>query len=210
MSGIEPARIEAFHVGPFDDRHPPRSPIKLWVFFDTLRCAIYPAGLAQGFNGYVQLPEDSVDRLLAEVYDNFEQERQNDPDYRDRFGPRRRPWSALGYQILSDLQVHGSLTYGPDEQGWVGFDTGHAGDDWSDAELERHLNTAENHQVWLQLQRMWEMVGRDSWPPGRVSRSGPPLRWDRDWTIELLIEETEALAAQVYERLRGAGVLNGV
>jgi hypothetical protein len=28
------------------------------------------------------------------------------------------------------VEVHGGLTYGPDEDGWVGFDTLHAGDAW--------------------------------------------------------------------------------
>lgn len=51
-------------------------------------------------NGYVQLPEDHVARNAS--YD----------------------------QINRTISAHGGLTYGPDEDGWVGFDTGHSGDYW--------------------------------------------------------------------------------
>lgn len=207
---VEPARIPRFHEGPFDDHHIERNPIKLWVWNDTIRCAIYPAGHCGGFNGYVQLPETSPDRLIAEVYNSFENQRHSEPDVRDR---DIIPWNRqyhVGYDILQDIAVHGGLTYW-DQDGWIGFDTGHAWDDWPDEELERFLNTPENQPSWRKLNYYWDLLGRDSWPSGRMGRQAGLERdsWDIDWTMGKLEREVEELAAQVYERLRGAGVLNG-
>lgn len=51
-------------------------------------------------NGYVRLPSDHLARNAS--YD----------------------------QINRTISVHGGLTYGPDDEGWTGFDTGHSGDYW--------------------------------------------------------------------------------
>lgn len=52
-------------------------------------------------------------------------------DVRDRF-PQNRGYHFCGYvQAPStdfdnqDIEVHGGVTYGPDEDRWIGFDAGH-------------------------------------------------------------------------------------
>ena len=37
------------------------------------------------------------------------------------------------------LRVHFGITYGPDEDGWMGFDTVHAGDYWAPDDLVEYL-----------------------------------------------------------------------
>jgi len=41
--------------------------------------------------------------------------------------PDGHPWSGLDYDAI-DVRVHGGLTFARD--GWIGFDTLHAGDYW--------------------------------------------------------------------------------
>lgn len=45
--------------------------------------------------------------------------------------PAGHPWQRLDLQMGAvDVDVHGGITYGPDPDGWVGFDTLHSGDYW--------------------------------------------------------------------------------
>ena len=44
--------------------------------------------------------------------------------------PEAHPWRAGDPDILDHIDAHGGITYGPDKQGWIGFDTGHYGDHW--------------------------------------------------------------------------------
>jgi hypothetical protein len=197
----EPAPVEAFEAQG-------RTAIKTWVFFDTLQCAIYWG--YGGFNGYVRLPEGSIDRTIAEVVDDVREDTPTRP------GALGLPVSSvpMGYDMLQDLQVHGGVTFGPDD-GWIGFDTAHAGDNWTDEEIEKYLREGDPAS-WEELERRRSVMekagfGRDMAIPGRFGREhGSLSMWDRDWTMEQLVEETNALAAQVYERLRGLGVLAGV
>jgi hypothetical protein len=50
--------------------------------------------------------------------------------------PEGHPWRDLDLQ-LDDWdkgpKIHGGVTYGPTAEGWVGFDTLHAGDYWPGA-----------------------------------------------------------------------------
>src|SRR5664279_3769847 len=48
----------------------------------------------------------------------------------------RRSADVLGYEGIP-VDVHGGLTYGPDDAGWIGFDTGHAWDLWTIEELSK-------------------------------------------------------------------------
>lgn len=197
---VEPRPIAAFEAMG-------RTAIKAWVFYDTLPCAIY-WGYA-GFNGYVQLPEGSIDRVIAEVADTVRTDSPMEP------GILGIPVSSapMGYDMLDGLEVHGGVTFGPDD-GWIGFDTGHAGDNWTDEEIEKWLKDGDP-LMWQELEgrkrRLAEAgLSPDMWMPGRIGREyGIISGWDRDWTMEQLVEETNHLAAQVYERLRGVGVLNG-
>ncbi len=75
-----------------------------------------------------------------------------------------------------DIDVHGGLTYGPDEDGWLGFDTGHTGDEWSEEELEG--TTGE-----------WDSLGL----PSFHIPSSYGVRWSR----AKLHAEVESLAEQL-------------
>lgn len=46
--------------------------------------------------------------------------------------PEGHPFRTLDLQMddYDKLHVHGGITYGPTDDGWVGFDTSHAGDIW--------------------------------------------------------------------------------
>lgn len=95
-------------------------------------------------------------------------------------GPAAAGWqNELGD---CDLEAHGGITYGPDKEGWVGFDAGHAGDLWQPAEW-----MPERMRQGVELACRFE---------------GDP--WGRRWTLDSLIAETERLAAQVAQRLRPA------
>lgn len=105
---------------------------------------------AMGINGYVQLP-------------------------------MFHPWKELDLQLGEAVQVnvHGGVTYGPDQEGWIGFDTCHGGDVWTKEEFER--------------------FGVE-WVPEQ-SRMFPedlkPIGWERYWTVNQVQIETVELARQV-------------
>jgi hypothetical protein len=93
-----------------------------------------------------------------------------------------------------DVDVHGGLTYGPDEHGWVGFDTGHAGDVWPDDEVNALIElTPEPYRA--------EVFSSTMHMRALLARVGPvPDAWRQDWTVERLVAEVERLAAQLHER----------
>jgi len=105
-------------------------------------------------NGYVKLPSP-----LAKKYESYD-----DVD-------------------LINLECHGGLTYGPNEDGWIGFDTAHWGDFWPDEELGKHApNTLKSRK--------------------NLKACGITSMWQErhnTWTIERLKEEVESLACQVKE-----------
>lgn len=213
MTELEPAPITDFEqlIANPQTRHNPSTGethtdhrvarIKLWLAHD-IRCAIYWGGMS--FNGYCQLPMSHPDRIIAEAYNDFE---HNDPDRRDRRSWTLRPESNVGYDILQDIEIHGGLTYGPDDEGWLGFDTGHAGDDWSDEEIRRWLEPA-NREAFLSFREIQLLIGPDMYPPGRAVRSRPRAPYDIDWTMDRLEQETDHLAAQIDQR-RGMFITNG-
>jgi len=68
------------------------------------------------------------------------------------------------------IEVHGGITYGPDEDGFVGFDCGHAGDIcWS------------------------EGVPHDTFSLDKDRDD----KWRNDWEVEDVVEEVEYLADQL-------------
>ena len=76
--------------------------------------------------------------------------------------PEGHPWREKELQFGDvDIDVHGGITYGPKDDGWIGFDTLHAWDKWPgspDFGIDEH---------------------------------------DIHWTVEMVVEETKRLAAQV-------------
>ncbi|MFC4507056.1 MULTISPECIES: hypothetical protein [Streptomyces] len=83
-------------------------------------------------------------------------------------------------RIPRDIYVpnHG-LNYGPDGDGWIGFDTLHAWDRWSIERIAPYISEDE-----VQVMRLEETI----------------LRGEKDrieWTLELMVEAVEALALRV-------------
>lgn len=91
-------------------------PHEYWVSAG-LNCCTYATWYG-GLNGYVQLPAGHPDlffmQTMQEVFDHP---------------------SAYDY---ASVPVHGGWTYGPDVQGWIGFDTLHGSDYW-DIDTRRRL-----------------------------------------------------------------------
>ncbi|GAA1361213.1 hypothetical protein [Brevibacterium luteolum] len=73
---------------------------------EGIEWALYAAPLWNAANGYVRLPDS-------------------------------HPWLAepllSGYNVID---ISGGITYGPDSEGWIGFDTLHACDYWPDSPFE--------------------------------------------------------------------------
>lgn len=69
---------------------------------DGIEWATRPAPLYGAINGYVRLPEGHPWRMLADIQ----------------------------FTDQPDVDVNGGITYGVDKDGWIGFDTLHAGDYW--------------------------------------------------------------------------------
>jgi hypothetical protein len=58
-----------------------------------------------------------------------------------------------------DVDVHGGLTYGPDEEGWVGFDTAHLGDVWVGSipdDLDSHSRDFLTRPPFGDYRREWD------------------------------------------------------
>jgi hypothetical protein len=88
--------------------------------------------------------------------------------------PEGHPFEVLDYDDI-DVSVHGGLTFS--EDGWIGFDTAHAGDIWTDDELISH--------------------GMENTMPYPYSLF--PDMEPKQWTLQLIVEETKNLAHQVKE-----------
>lgn len=73
-----------------------------------LECAVAPG--RHCLNGYVRLPAGHPALVLAGALATEEES---------------------GHEVLDTIGAHGRLTYGPDEHGWTGFDTGHVFDWWA-------------------------------------------------------------------------------
>lgn len=165
--------IAEFQARQPDDRPGPVL-IREWVHAGR-PCVIYWGGFS--FNGYVLLPEGSPLHPVADAHDIVARAQRESS----------LPDNSIGYDGLVEMiaDVHGSLTYGPDAQGWVGFDTGHGGDDWADEIIDAELTAAGA------LRRF----AGGTWLPGRIAdKYGLPAR---HWTIDELVEETNALAEQL-------------
>lgn len=85
--------------------------------------------------------------------------------------PDNHPFYGLDYEDI-DVNIHGGLTYA--EEGWIGFDTAHAFDIWTDEELSKYggINT---HEPFIEDKNPHVVI----------------------WTFDALEEETKKLARQV-------------
>ncbi|MDP9431666.1 MAG: hypothetical protein M3P91_02815 [Actinomycetota bacterium] len=152
----------------------------LWTS-SSLPCAIYFTG--NGFSGYVQLPPDHPDRIVAEAYDIMEKSRIAEAIERGMARPKPLPAASLGHDAVR-FDVPGGLTYGPDDEGWIGFSTDHAWERWEPEEIRRHLPSTDPRRQY------WEQSGE----LGLVRGPGAGMR---NWTLGELVRETEKLARQV-------------
>jgi len=88
-----------------------------------------------------------------------------------------------------DMDVHGGLTYGPDPAGWVGFDTGHAGDYWSPDDLIGYLDES--------VLRYFGLGGVAGHMQAKLRGAGHHDPLANQWTIPRLRAEVEHLAEQL-------------
>jgi hypothetical protein len=79
------------------------------------------------YAGYVQLTDEELDVVQL-----------------------RSKVSDTGAYVSPDISVHGGITYGPDEDNWVGFDYAHAGDvcEHPERKLETMGCIREEH-IWF-------------------------------------------------------------
>lgn len=133
-----------------------RAPLRAWTH-DGILCAVAPSAI-RGVNGYCRIPD-------------------------------QHPWANAAYEDL-DVRVHYGLTYGNQPEfhfmqtipartrehtfGWIGWDTGHYDDCWTDAAL-RHAGIDPTTQQPL-----------DEWNSG-----------SRRWYLADVVYETERLAEQI-------------
>ncbi|MFC4506650.1 MULTISPECIES: hypothetical protein [Streptomyces] len=83
-------------------------------------------------------------------------------------------------RIPRDIYVprHG-LNHGPDDDGWIGFDTLHAWDHWPIDEIASHISEDEVMVLRFEHEHFRSEADRIEWP------------------LDRLMEETEALALRV-------------
>jgi hypothetical protein len=88
---------------------------------------------------------------------------------------------ASGHRHIP-IVVHGGLTSGPDEDGWVGFDTAHGLDYWTDEDLAPYLRRDDR----IVAHTIGERLRRDG--------------LGTCWTIDRLRAELNRAAQQLAER----------
>lgn len=92
-----------------------------------------------------------------------------------------------GHEHQRLIDVHGGLSYGPDEAGWAGFDCGHA----------RDVNLNEDGEIWG---TMYDGAGAEPVPLRQHDGDIEAAEKADDvnvWRIKDVKEETERLADQL-------------
>jgi len=155
-------------------------------------CAIGHTSL-QGrcFNGYARLPDNHPLRRIVDAHATL---RPDDP-----------AWRVLENVIEESdwgLSVHGGLNYGPDDEGWIGFDTAHAGDLWRAEDFLPHM-TDKQRAVFEYMRD--NLVGpypvlRDWYDEHHPVESFWVER-PRLWTLERLRKEVNSLADQLADQI---------
>ncbi len=96
-----------------------------------------------------------------------------------RLPEKLRDWWADYDEANEVLSAHFGLTYGPDEDGWIGFDTGHYCDYWAMDDLIGHIDNEGMHAA------------------ASFARINAQTPGARRWTREMLRAQCELLASQV-------------
>lgn len=166
-------------IDAFDERRPRRA----WVV-DGLQVAVYH-GFYGALNGYVRLPAMHPDLLKAVAAENV----MPPVPFIYPDGVTLGVNYPHGYDYI-DVDCPGGWTYGPDEEGWIGFDTGHAWDHWSAEDRRRFCETDRERKATEMMIALEEEMAHFGRLPG-----------DRLWTEEKLMEATEEVAKQLAARL---------
>ncbi len=176
MDEQEPPGIR---IAAFGQRRPQRG----WVAAGLQVCTY--TGSAGALNGYVRLPASHPDLLLAEAAELMPGTPFTYPDGSPGMNHNR------GYDHV-DVDCPGGWTYGPDFEGWIGFDTSHVQDHWSREDRLRFAQTdRERAQVSVYLDCGLEF------PMGSMPG-------DRLWSEEALEAAVEEAAQHLAERARVA------
>ena len=148
--------IEEYGTGePLSDENDRYSMVLDHFDHEGIECATYLIRQSH-YCGYVRVPEGLIGKVrIRSGYDELD-----------------------GYQPPA-LDVHGGITYGPDDDNWIGFDTVHAGDGNFDENLE-------------ELPHALDSIGEPEFI----------------WTPEAVKEHTEELAEQVAALAEEHGVLD--
>jgi len=96
-----------------------------------------------------------------------------------RLPEKLRDWWANYGEANEVMSAHFGLTYGPDEDGWIGYDTAHYCDYWATDDLIGRIPDEALHLA------------------NTFSRINAQMPGARRWTLSMLRGETEVLAAQV-------------
>lgn len=159
------------------------SPVRGWVV-DGMQVCTY-VGFAGNLNGYVRLPVGHPDLLLAEAAEMLPGTPFTWPDGREGMNYER------GYDYV-DVDCPGGWTYGPDLEGWIGFDTNHAYDHWSPEDRLRFVRDERDRRA-----AEFAIVMERDFPCGS-------LPGDRLWTEELVERAVEKAARELAARARVA------
>lgn len=150
---------------------------------EGLPCALYVNGFG-GLNGYVRLPETHPDRIMAATAIDFGRQSFVWPDGRHEFT------TGVGYDHISVL-VHGGWTFGPDDYGWIGFDTNHGFDKWPRETSEELILNCGHNKTIFQYFETRDMLNKYLHNP-YVS-----AKYNKNWTVQRVIDETEQAAVQL-------------
>lgn len=112
--------LDEYEVGSYmtteRENERPSKVIKHW-HHEGIECAVYETRQSH-YCGYVNVPDGLIGKVrFTSAYDELD-----------------------GF-IDANVQAHGGITYGPDEDNWVGFDTAHAWDGNFDSDMEELPNT---------------------------------------------------------------------
>jgi hypothetical protein len=68
--------------------------------------------------------------------------------------PEGHEWRKLDdwrWDCSAGVEIHGGITFGITNDGWIGFDTSHAGDIWAGSSFMRGLNDGDSFNThWTQ------------------------------------------------------------
>lgn len=168
-------QMSEIRIGVFGERRPRRT----WVT-DGLECCTYH-GMGGALNGYVRLPETHPDLLLAHAAELMPGSEFTFPDGTAGINYPR------GYDYI-DVDAPGGWTYGPDFEGWVGFDTGHAWDYWP-PELRLALCETDHDRKYAEFMITMDM-------------DFTPFPGSREWTEQLVEDAVSKAAGVLAERAR--------